>query len=114
MNRAFWIASCLLLLVACSRHEPRNAATAAGAAPLQAIATRPEPAEAARRPNGTLAYEHNVTIELTKEMLAVRMQDVQTACTSNKSYSCTVLDMNLRRTQTVPSGNIRMRMLPAA
>jgi hypothetical protein len=111
MNRGIWIALGALLLVACSR-QPRFNAVVAESAPGMAAPVRM--VVPPRQPGDTLAYEHSVSVELSKELLPQRMQDVQTACTSNKEYSCTVLDMNLQRSETVPSGSIRMRMAPAA
>lgn len=118
MNRAIWIAPCALLLVACGRNGPMTGARAIQAEPAMAtqiMEARSVPfAGSRRRPNGTLAYEHHVSVELSKELLPQRMQEVEAACTSNTDFACTVLDMNLQRSETVPSGNIRMRMLPAA
>src|SRR5215471_12395116 len=99
MNRTMVITLCVLLLGACSRESSRGLSRAMVAeAPVQTAAMDAAPA---RRSGDTLAYEHTVTVELSKELLPQRMQDVQSACTSNKDYACTVLDMNLQRSQTV-------------
>src|SRR5690349_24171068 len=106
MNRAIVITLCALLLAACSRESRKIAAIGGGAPmPVQALAVPPGAAGSARRSNDTLAYEHTVTVELSKEQLPVRMQEVQSACTSNKDFACTVLDMHLQRSETIPSGS---------
>jgi len=67
--------------------------------------------ESARR---TLAYEHNVSIELPKSILPARVQAVQSACLSNQALKCTPLDISISTDEAVPSGRIVMRVAPAA
>jgi len=110
MNRVLWIALCALPLVACSRENARNMAPPAAVMEMVTQDLRVPP----RRPDDTLAYEHAVHVEIGKDLLAERLQDVQAACASNDSFGCSVLDMTLQRDQTVPSGTIRLRMVPAA
>jgi hypothetical protein len=62
----------------------------------------------------SLAYEHNVSIELSKELLLKRMQDVRTACASEKSFNCTLLNFSISTDNSLPSGMISLRVAPAA
>jgi len=70
--------------------------------------------EAPRSPaaSDTLAYEHDVTVTLSKESLPTRIQELQTACASAKDFTCTLLDVSTGAWERVPSGNVRLRLSP--
>ncbi|HEY0685475.1 MAG TPA: DUF4349 domain-containing protein [Steroidobacter sp.] len=86
--------------------QPMPAETAA-----VAVAAAP-PARAAR--SATLAYEHNITVEMDKELLPTRLREIESACNADQASGCTVLDVSLQSHQDLPSGNIRMRLAPAS
>lgn len=90
-----------------------DAAAGLARAPMAAPAPTAE-AQSFRPPRSeTLAYEHYLSIEVSKEVLPVRMQEIQTACTSNKDIACSMLDYSIRNNDGVPSGTVRMRLAPA-
>src|SRR6185295_6612829 len=107
------IALCSLALSACEKQRTVGAGSAASgrSATLAAVQSKSAP-EAARR-NESLAYEHTVSIELSKEVLPARMREVEAACQSNKEFSCTLLDFSVSMDSGVPGGTILMRLAPA-
>jgi len=104
----------VLSLASCSRYDAAGgnsfAATAtAPALPMMAAAT-----ENLRMPprNDSLAYEHEVTVALSKELLSPRIQALQNSCTSAKEFTCTLLDVTAGSWEKVPSGTVRLRLSP--
>ena len=79
----------------------------------QAPATRSAPApQTAASEKKTLAYEHVVTVELAREVLAAHLQAVQDACNTRQDYGCTLLDVQSSMNNDVPYGSVRMRLAP--
>ncbi len=72
---------------------------------------QPDPSRPAEE--NTLAYEHNVSVELDRELIMSRMEDVQTACRQHRKSSCAILDVSLNNRDDIPDGTIRMRLAPA-
>jgi hypothetical protein len=126
------IAACAGVLAACSQqNDSLHAATAvwqerpnlaAGAtAPRQPEMSRASAAPAALaaqvgpaiRRGESLAYEHHVGVELSKELLPGRLRELQDNCASNKNLACTLLDVSLSSANELPSGTVRMRLAPA-
>lgn len=62
------------------------------------------------RRSGTLAYEHSVSIELSKELLPARLREIEAACAADQQYGCTVLEVSLSSNDDLPSGSICMRL----
>ena len=60
-----------------------------------------------------LAYEHTVSIELGKALLTTRVREIQGACQADKQFGCTLLDMSVHVSETMPNGSIRIRLAPA-
>lgn len=111
-------AICTLGVVACSQYdEPGRAGSSVGAAaPLMAAMetnVAQSPKEPQRQRSDTLAYEHEVTVALPKELLPTRIQELQAACTSAKDFTCTLLDVSSGSWEKVPSGNLRLRLSPS-
>lgn len=101
---------CALPLVGCARKE----VGARVAAPyMQAAALRDEVAEEPKRVK-SLAYEHTVSVELPKELVSPRLEEVRTTCEAHKEFACTVLDVSFGTASDVPTGHIRVRLSPAA
>jgi hypothetical protein len=101
------------VLSGCSEREARLASMSVSA-PMEMAgmaAAAPPPARAVR--GETLAYEHNLSIEMDKELLPTRLREVEAACNADRASACTVLDVSLTSNQDLPSGNIRMRLAPA-
>ena len=78
---------------------------------LQQAATAPL-APAVRRTD-TLAYEHTLSIETSKDLLRARLREVEAACNTDSPSGCTILDVSLNSQQDLPHGSIRMRLAPA-
>src|SRR5262245_20472848 len=92
------------LMAACARDDSSSsrggfgvgrkavpAAEMAMAAPAPMVAMDAAAPAAPRPPdtavNRTLAYEHNVAVEVSKDLLPTRMQEIQNACASNKAIA---------------------------
>ena len=89
--------------------QMETAAVAVAAAPAMARGAAPP-----TQPRGaTLAYEHNISVEMDKESLPTRLRELEDACNADRASGCTVLDVALQSHQDLPSGNIRMRLAPA-
>lgn len=69
-------------------------------------------ANQATRRSGTLAYEHMVSIEFSKELLPTRLREIESACAADKKFDCTILEVSISSNEDIPSGNIRMRLAP--
>jgi hypothetical protein len=80
------------------------------------IATLPDAAlrtaSAQSRKGNDLAYEHTVSIELAEADLASRVRAIQAACTTDKQFACTVLEVSVRSADQMPSGMLRLRLAP--
>jgi hypothetical protein len=74
----------------------------AGAAAPAANASEPR--------ESTLAYEHAISIELSKELIPVRLRELEAACAADRASDCTMLQVEMRSTDDVPSGLIRVRL----
>jgi hypothetical protein len=81
------------------RAEPTSVAAFAPAAPQHA--------------QDTLAYEHNVTIEIAKERITARSEEIQKACRSDASLACALLDVSTNSDERFPSATLRMRLAPS-
>lgn len=75
------------------------------------MATLAPPAQGGRR-TGTLAYQHVLSIETSRELLPTRLRNIEAACNADRASNCTVLEVALSSNQDLPSGNIRMRLAP--
>jgi uncharacterized protein DUF4349 len=106
------------LVASCQKSElgPNGRMGAPGVAPVPAgVAGQVAQASAPAIPrtSDSLAYEHMVSIELSKVDIASRVLEVQNACVSSKEFGCTLLDISTEGRRGVPSGSIRMRLAPA-
>lgn len=90
-----------------SMQAPMETATMAAAAPP------PSSGSTQTVRGATLAYEHNISIEMDRELLPTRLREIEAACNADRASGCTVLDVSLQSHQNLPSGNIRMRLAPA-
>ena len=66
-----------------------------------------------RKPDGTLAYTHEIQIEVSRAHLAAQLEIVKSACISDKEESCTILNINSSNDPYVPHGYISMRLAPS-
>ena len=94
-------------LAACSKD--RAGAASAPAVELGDAALRGE----SNGGGSLLAYEHEVGIRSDASSLAQRMASVREACVAQKFGSCSLLGEE-RQAGEQPSGNMRMRVTPAA
>jgi hypothetical protein len=65
-----------------------------------------------REKNNSLAYEHRLSIEIAKELLAERVEAVRAACIADTENGCTLLEISDQSRQEVPEGSVRMRIAP--
>jgi hypothetical protein len=82
-------------------------------ATLAAAAAPAAPGSPQRARGDTLAYEHDISVEMDKELLPARLRELEAACNADRASECTVLDVSLQSQQDLPSGSIRMRLAPA-
>jgi hypothetical protein len=116
--QALVVIGALGALAGCGKDEasgigPSGLGASGSSAPREAIMAAMAPAP---RPPGqadTLAYEHTVSIETTRELLPKRMQELEAACNADRASGCTVLDVTLHSQNDLPNGGIRMRLAPA-
>jgi hypothetical protein len=111
-NGHFWLLLSLLAPAGCTRTSIEQRA----AAPLY-LQTAPSQAESVNseqhRTTDSLAYEHTVSIELSKALLPTRVREIQGACQTDKQFGCTLLDMSVHSAEDIPNGSIRIRLAPA-
>ena len=60
----------------------------------------------------TLAYEHTVGIEIAKELIASRSEEIQKTCRADTSMACALLDVSMNSDERFPSATLRMRLAP--
>jgi hypothetical protein len=107
------VLACTLTLVACGRQAmvTQGLAVADSAAPMRVATASGSPDQHVAN---SLAYEHALSVELQKDSVATRIKEVREACALHKEFACTVLDVSFRAQLEVPSGQVRMRLAPAA
>lgn len=71
------------------------------------------PAGEAQAQARTLAYEHTISIETSKEELPTRLREIESACRADQASGCTILDVSSHAQDDLPTGSIRMRLAPA-
>lgn len=98
-------------LFGCSQKEPSAAAKFSAGQMAMTIPAIASPAQGGRR-SDTLAYEHVLSIAMSRELLPGRLREIETACNDDRASNCTVLDVALTSNQDLPNANIRMRLAP--
>jgi len=103
------IAAVLLVSAGCAKKEaaapPQMNGNFAEAKLMASVAPQ-------RHQDNTLAYEHNVEVELAADLLAARIEAVRAACGADKDGGCTLLEISNRVVNEVPEGNVRLRLAP--
>ncbi|MFC4313487.1 DUF4349 domain-containing protein [Steroidobacter flavus] len=107
---SFIVACCLVLISGCSKEM---AGVSPASAPMETrLISEFAPAAQGGRQLGTLAYEHSISIETSREVLPARVREIEAACNADRASNCTVLEVTLQSNQDLPSGHIRMRLAP--
>jgi len=65
-----------------------------------------------RAADNTLAYEHEVSLEVGREELARRVEAVRAACTADTKSACTILEVSVNDDSGYATGRIKMRLAP--
>jgi len=101
-----WMVYCLLAgssltLAACGRQgtEPQEATRQTK---VVASLKLKEPKD--HQDSRSLAYEHTVSIELPKDLISARINDVRVACDSRKEFACTLLDVSVQGVIHITAG----------
>ena len=109
---AWLLAASALTVVGCTR----QASTITAELAPNTIQLLPKlgvvPGQAQPRQDRTLAYEHTISIEISKDLLPTRIKEVRAACDMRKELACTLLDVSSREEFGVPSAHVRMRVAP--
>jgi hypothetical protein len=110
----FIIVICALgTLCGCDKKASSLGPASSEALPAMAMQAAMAPAVETVRRTDTLAYEHIVSIETSKDLLPTRLREIEAACNADRASGCTILDVSLRSEQDLPNGSIRMRLAPA-
>jgi hypothetical protein len=113
VNKSFAILVTALVLGACDQQKATVEASygvAQEGARTRLAAVAAPAANAADARENTLAYEHTISIELSKELVSARLRELEAACVADRASDCTMLQMEMRASDDVPSGFIRMRL----
>jgi hypothetical protein len=98
-RKAAWAGMLVLALVGCSNKEQVSLASGA-------------PAGAVASPEGaSLAYEHEVEIQLDAAQIGPRVKQISDACQSSQFGDCAVLQVGQQGGE-YPSGSIKVRIAP--
>ena len=65
-----------------------------------------------RAADNTLAYEHEVSLEVDREDLAHRVDPVRAACAADTKSACTILEVSVNDDSGYATGRIKMRLAP--
>jgi hypothetical protein len=106
---AVWIAFGFLILLGCNGAHKQGSQMLLSTAPMQA----PIGQGAGRKNADNLAYEHTISIQLSKAALPTRIGELQAECAADKEFGCALLDVSMRSAADVPSGSIQMRLAPS-
>lgn len=68
--------------------------------------------ETRQRKESSLAYEHQMEVELAGELIAARVESVRKACMEDAENGCTLLEISDDERRGVPYGNIKVRIAP--
>lgn len=108
-NRSFLSFLVIFALAGCSSKMENSQFAAAEIHPMAALAPA---VQGGRRQTDSLAYEHVLSIEMSRELLPTRLRELEAACNADRAANCTVLNVALSTNQDLPGGNIRMRLAP--
>lgn len=110
-RRIFSILFFLLLLAACSQ-QPEDGVVAVDMV-AQAIETKfiEAPIESSKSPDDTLAYTHDVYVELDGKLIPARLESLRSSCVALKS-ACTVMSMESRGDRYSVTAGIGLRLSP--
>jgi len=112
--RALVIALALVALAGCEKKSDGSFAMsdASGGSARTLAAAAMAPGAAAQPRTNSLAYEHTISIETTKEALPARLREIEAACRADQTSGCTILDVSSHAQDDLPNGSIRMRLAP--
>lgn len=75
-------------------------------------ATAPVPTGAISASDGTLAYQHTVSVDVDATKIVERLAQIRATCEDARFGDCTVLSVEARHDER-PSGSITVRIVPA-
>ena len=101
-----FIVACAFGAVAGCNKKAGMGPAGAGVSPEVAAMAAMAPPTRAQGQADTLAYEHTVGIETTKELLPQRMREIEDACNADRASGCTILDVSLHSQNDLPNGSI--------
>jgi hypothetical protein len=108
------VAVALIALGGCEKKEAAAIGPdAAQSASVMGLAERGgSPASGPQQLRDTLAYEHEVSVELDREAVPARLHEIEAACHAGAASRCAILESSLRWSADLPSASIRMRLAP--
>jgi len=107
---ALAITTTILLLGGCSKAAHRILQQPAPM--LTSISPDERPNNKSQNADSTLAYTHNLSIEVSREHLQAQLNAVRDACNAAADHACTILSISIEPASLMPSGNISVRLTP--
>ena len=105
------VALAFIALGGCQQKEAADgAAGAAQSSSTKELAAPAGPSGSSPQQRDTLAYEHRVAVELSKEGVSGRLNEIESACRAAVASQCAILESSLRWSASLPSASIRMRL----
>jgi hypothetical protein len=75
--------------------------------------TNRELAVTQRSADNTLAYAHEVSLEVERDQIATRVHALRAACVADTKSACTILEVSVNDGEGYAGGRIKMRLAPA-
>ena len=105
------VALAFIALGGCQQKEAADgAAGAAQSSSTKELAAPAGPSGSSPQQRDTLAYEHRVAVELSKEGVSGRLNEIESGCRAAVASQCAILESSLRWSASLPSASIRMRL----
>lgn len=105
------VALAFVALGGCQKKEAADGAVGeAQSASTKAMAAPAGSSGGPQQQRDTLAYEHTVAVELSKEGVSGRLAEIEAACRADAASQCAILESSLRWSSALPSASIRMRL----
>jgi hypothetical protein len=66
-----------------------------------------------RAADNTLAYEHEVSLEIDRDQIAQRVDATRAACVADTKSACTILEVEVSDQGVYAGGHVKMRLAPS-
>lgn len=105
------VALAFIALSSCQKKEAAGDAAGEAQSPsTMGLAAPTGSSGGSQQQRDTLAYEHTVTVDLSKEAVSDRLREIEAACRADVASRCAILESSLRWSAGLPTASIRMRL----